>query len=122
MEWRSVHLLAGFVLGVVVGAGQYWLVGDVGLAVVTGVLWAAGLLLTLRVGRLYPSHATGETWRDKRWTGLSVGLITLAALVGVSPTLPVTGELRLGLGLLVLGAGFAGYVSGTLAEVERAET
>jgi len=117
MEWRSVHLPAGFVLGVVVGAGQYWLVGDVGLAVVTGVLWAVGLLLTLRVGRLYPSHATGERWRDKRWTGLSVGLITLGALVGVSPTLPVTGELRLGLGLLVLEAGFVGYVSGTLVEV-----
>lgn len=41
-------------------------------------------------------------WADKRWTGLSVGLVTLAALVGVSPTLPIAADLRFGLAFLVL--------------------
>lgn len=115
-----VHRLVGLLVALVVGVGLHWLVGDVTLASVTGLTWGVGAVVTLRIARLYPAHATGTTWTDRRWTGLGVGLVTLAALVGVSPTLPVSDELRFGLGFLVLGAGFAGYVTATVAELERA--
>jgi len=45
--------------------------------------------------------------------------MTLAALIGVSPALPISPDLRLGLGFLVIGAGFVGYTTGTMAELER---
>ena len=115
----SLHWLTGVFVVVVVSSGLYWLIGDVALAAVTGVMWGSGLLVTLRIARQHPSHTTGERWRDKRWTGLSTGLITLAALIGVSPALPISPDLRLGFGFLVIGAGFIGYTAGTMAELER---
>lgn len=122
MDRRSWHTLAALVAGGGTAGGLGWLVGHVVLALATGLCWACGLALTLRIGRLYPGYATGETWDDKRWTGLSVGVVTLAALIGVSPALPLSNELRLGLGYLVLGAGLAAYAAGTLAVLERVET
>ena len=115
----SLHWLTGIFVVVAVSSGLYWLIGDVALAAVTGLMWGSGLLVTLRIARQHPSHTTGEEWRDKRWTGLSTGLITLAALVGVSPALPISPGLRLGFGFLVTGAGFVGYTAGTMAELER---
>jgi len=119
MTHISFHRLAGIFVTLVVSGGLYWLVGDFALAAVTGLTWGGGLIITLRIARQYPSHTTGDNWSDKRWTGLSTGLITLAALVGVSPALPISPNLRLGLGFLVIGAGFVGYTAGTLAELER---
>ena len=119
MTRTSLHRLAGILVTVVVSGGLYWFVDDFALAAVTGLTCGSGLIMTLRIARQYPSHTTGDTWSDKRWTGLSTGLITLAALVGVSPALPISPDLRLGLGLLVIGAGFVGYTAGTMAELER---
>lgn len=119
MTYTSLHRLAGIFVTVVVSGGLYWFVDDFALAAVTGLTWGSSLIMTLRIARQYPSHTTGDTWSDKRWTGLSTGLITLAALVGVSPALPISPDLRLGLGLLVIGAGFVGYTAGTMAELER---
>ena len=119
MTRTSLHRLAGIFVAVVVSSGLYWFIGDVALAAVTGLTWGSGLLVTLRIARQHPSHTTGEGWRDKRWTGLSAGLITLAALIGVSPALPISPDLRLGLGFLVIGVGFVGYTAGTMAELER---
>jgi hypothetical protein len=119
MTYTSLHRLAGIFVILVVSGGLYWFVDDFALAAVTGLTWGSGLIITLRIARQYPSHTTGDSWRDKRWTGLSTGLITLAALVGVSPALPISPDLRLGLGLLVIGAGFVGYTAGTMAELER---
>ena len=119
MTRTPLHWLAGILVAVVVSSGLYWFIGDVALAAVTGLMWGSGLLVTLRIARQHPSHTTGEGWRDKRWTGLSAGLITLAALIGVSPALPISPDLRLGLGFLVIGVGFVGYTAGTMAELER---
>jgi hypothetical protein len=105
--------------GVGVSAGLQWLAGHLSLALVAGLCWATALKLVLHVGDRYPAYATGESWADKRWTGLSTGLVTLAALLGVGPTLPISAELRLGLGVLVLGAGLAAYTAGSLAVLER---
>jgi len=115
----STHRVVGILVTLTISGGIYWFVEDFGLAVVTGLIWGSSLLIILRIARLYPSHMTGNGWSDGRWTGVSTGLTTLAALVGVSPTLPISAELRLGLGFLVLGAGFVGYTAGTMAELER---
>ena len=119
MTRTSLHWLAGILVAVVVSSSLYWFIGDVALAAVTGLTWGSGHLITLRIARQHPSHTTGEGWRDKQWTGLSAGLITLAALIGVSPALPISPDLRLGLGFLVIGVGFVGYTAGTMAELER---
>ncbi|MGQ3412098.1 sterol desaturase [Natrinema sp. LN54] len=121
MQRARRHTLIALLLGGGIGAGIYWLSGYASLALVAGLCWACGLGLTFRIGRLYPAYATGETWADKRWTGLSVGLVTLAALTGVSPALPISEELRLGLGFLVTGAGVVAYAAGTIAVLERVE-
>lgn len=119
MNRRSLHWGAGFLVALVISGGVYWVIRDSVLATVTGVTWGSGVLMTLRIARQYPSHITGGSWSDQRWTGFSTGLVTLAGLIGVSPTLPISAELRLGLGLLVIGAGFAAYTAGTMAELER---
>ena len=114
--------LIALLVGGGLGGGLYWLGGRISLVVVTGLCWACGLRLTFYVGQLYPTYATGNTWVDKRWTGLGIGLVNLAALVGVSPMLPIPNELRLGLGFLVGGAGLVAYSAGTLAVLERVES
>ena len=119
MTRTSLHWLASIFVAVVVSSSLYRLISDVALAAVTGLMWGGGLLITLRIARQHPSHTTGEGWRDKRWTGLSTGLITLAALIGVGPALPISPDLRLGLGFLIIGVGFVGYTAGTMAELER---
>lgn len=119
MTRSSIQRLVGLVVAVIVGVALYWLVGNVGLAAVAGTIWGIGIAIVLYIARQYPSRVTGTAWTDKRWTGLGVGLVTLASLVGVSPTLPISADLRLALGILVLGAGTVGYVTGSVAEMER---
>lgn len=113
--------LLALLVGAAITTALYWLGGYLTLALVTGLCWTGGLKLTLHIGHRYPEFATGGTWTDKRWTGLGVGLVILAGLVGVSPTLHISNELRLGLGFLVMGAGFVAYPAGTLAVLERTE-
>lgn len=119
MERAIRDSLLAILLGGGVSGGLYWLGGHLSLAVVAGLCWACGLKLTLHVGNVYPAYAAGETWADKRWTMLSVALMTLAALIGVSPSLPLSNDLRLGFGFLLVGSGFVAYAAGTLAVLER---
>jgi len=119
---RSVAPFIGsLAIALTLGSGLYWLVGDVGLASVTGIVWGSGVALSIHLYRSYPSLGAEPTWERKRWVGVSSGLITLAALIGVSPTLPISAELRLGLGVLVIGTGFVGMVTASLAELERVD-
>ncbi|WP_049926388.1 hypothetical protein [Halopiger goleimassiliensis] len=119
---RSIRDTAlGVLVGAAIAGGLYWVGDAVSLALVAGLCWAVGGKLTLLIGDRFPAYATGESWADKRWTGLSVGLVTLAAFVGVSPYLPISSELRLGLGFLVVGAGLVAYAAGTLAVLERVD-
>jgi hypothetical protein len=119
MEQTTRDTLVAALAGGGVAVGLYWLGGHVGLALVTGVCWGCGLKLTFHVDRLYPAFATGATWGDRRWAGVGIGVVALAALAGVTPTLPVSNEVRLGLGLLVTGAGLTAYAAGTMAVLER---
>lgn len=113
--------LVTLLVGGGISGGLYWIGGHISLALVTGLCWACGLILTFHIGHRYPEYATGGTWAAKRWTVLSTGLVTLAALIGVSPMLPLSNELRLGLGFLVIGASLVAYSAGTLAILERVE-
>ncbi len=113
--------LVTLLVGGGISGGLYWIGGHISLALVTGLCWACGLTLTFHIGHRYPEYTTGGTWADKRWTVLSTGLVTLAALIGVSPMLPLSNELRLGLGFLVIGASLVAYSAGTLAILERVE-
>jgi len=118
----SLGWLLGASTAVVVASSLYWLVGDPLLAAVTGLVWGVGLGLTSRLYRKYPSYTTDTDWRHSRWIGLGTGVITLAALLGVSPSLPISAELRLGLGALVIGTGLAATTTATLAQAERSHS
>ncbi|ACV12778.1 sterol desaturase family protein [Halorhabdus utahensis DSM 12940] len=121
MQHSTRAFLGSLAVGTVVGFGLYWLVGRVTLAVVTGVTWTAALGVTLHIRRAYPAFSTGESWGDKRWTGLAVAVVTLAALIGAGPALPVSADFQFALGLLVLGASFTAYMAGTLAVLDRVD-
>jgi len=115
----SLRWLLGGATALVVGSGCYWLAGDPVLAAVTGLVWGVGLALSLRAAQQQPSDTDGTDWRSTRWIGLGTGGITLAGLLGVSPSLPISAELRLGLGVLVIGTGLLATATATLAVVER---
>mgnify|MGYP006286087423 CR=1 FL=1 len=114
-----LYWIAGILVTVVISGGSYWAVGDIGLAAATGLVWGIWLLTMIRIAHQYPSHMTGDSWSDKRWTGISTGLLTLTVIVVTSPTLPISFNYRIGLGFLVMGAGLVGYNTGTMAELER---
>ncbi|WEL21026.1 sterol desaturase [Halorhabdus sp. BNX81] len=115
------ELSSALVVGAVIGVGIHWLVGQILLAVVTAVTWVTAFGLTLHIRRAYPAFSSGESWADKRWTGLAVAVVTLAALIGAGPALPVSADVRFVLGLLVLGASVTAYSAGTLAVLDRVE-
>ena len=52
---------------------------------------------------------------------MSVGVVLLAAFIGVNSLHPISNELQLGLELLVVGAGTVAYTAGGLAVLERVE-
>jgi hypothetical protein len=89
-------------VGSVVGGGTYvWLVADPMFAFMLAFFWALGIALTLRYLARYTSP--GDDWQTARWSGAAGGLMALAATFGVSPTLSITSDMRLALGLFVLG-------------------
>lgn len=119
MQRSTRDALIALIIGGGISSSLYWLNGHLGLALAVGLCWGCGLAVTARLRRLYPGYATGETWDDKRWAGLNIGLVAFAALIGVSPTLPISAELRLGLGFLVIGTGLVAYATSTIAVLER---
>lgn len=114
-----VHGLAALVVGGVVAGGLGLLTGVVTLALVAGACWGVGVGVLLRVRRCYPRLTVGDGWTDARWIGLGVALVTLAALLGVSPALSLSPARQLGLSVLVLGAGLVGSATAMMAERER---
>ena len=115
----SLRWLLGGAIALVIGSSCYWLVGDPVLAAVTGVVWGVGLAFTARAAQYHPSSTGVSNWESARWIGLGVAGINLAALIGVSPSLPISAELRLALGLLIIGTGLLATATATLAEKER---
>jgi hypothetical protein len=117
----SVQFGVSTVVAVLIVSGLYWLVDDILFASVTGLVWGCGLALSIHQYRTDSSISADTTWERNRWVGLGVGIINLAALVGVSPSLPISAEVRLGLGVLVIGTGLVGFAAASLAQRERHE-
>ena len=121
MRRPTLHRLASLVSGALAAGGAYQLGIDVLLSGSLGLCVAGVALVLLRIRRAYPDRATGDTWADKRWTGLSVAVVNAVALLGLT-MVPVDAEYRMALSVLVLLVGLFGYGTGSMAEMERDRT
>ena len=98
---RPVRWLLAAVFGVSIGTVTYVaLIDDPLFAGVTALFWALGVGLSVQY--LGPQTGQAQDWTKARWSGAAGGLTALAATLGISPTLPITSELRLALGLFVV--------------------
>jgi len=121
MNRAVIHRATALVLGGALAGATYRLGIDALLSAALGVALAATVAMLFRVRREFPDRQTGDGWADGRWTGLSVGVANVAALLGLLAA-PVPEGYRAALGVLVLLVGLAGYTGGSLAEMERDRT
>lgn len=119
MDRTLTHRIAALLVGVAVSGGLVWLTGAPALAGAAGLCWGVGVGVALRTRRQHPGMPNDDGWTDARWTGLGVGIVTLAGLLGVSPAPSLSPGLRFGFSVLVLGAGVVAYATATMAEIER---
>ncbi|RBI63133.1 hypothetical protein DMJ13_00845 [halophilic archaeon] len=113
---RNARLLAGALAGSALAAAVHVLVlADVGVTVSLAFVWSVGVALALRLHRY---TAGPNSFRVGRWSGLGTLVMTVPALVGL---VGVPVDLRLALGLLLVGTGFAGVQVGVATMVEREE-
>jgi hypothetical protein len=107
--------LAGLVTGVVgasAGAVSHTLGStDPRLTAAVAVSYALTTALALRHPDVVYERDV-PVWAVGRWSGASTAFVLAVALLGVGPTLPVSGDLRFSLQLLVLGVGFAMWIFG----------
>lgn len=98
---RRIRWLAALTLGVAIGGGTYWLVADPLFSAVVALFWTVGTGLSIVY--LLPQTGRADDWEQARWSGAAGGLMAMAAILGVSPTLPISADLRLALGVFVIG-------------------
>jgi len=99
---RPIRWTLALVFGVSVGAGTYvGLVADPLFASVMVLFWTLGTGWSIEY--LVPQTGRADDWETARWSGAAGGLTALAATLGVSPTLPISPDLRLALGVFVVG-------------------
>ena len=113
---RALAATAGSFVG---GATFVWLVADLALAGIIALTWAVGVRLTLRYRWLLSMQT--ETRRASVWSGAFAALSTFSAFFGVGPSLPLSAEFRLALGLLVVGVGYASMTLGVAMTTARAD-
>lgn len=119
MSRQSLHWLLGTLAALVVAGLAYWLVEQPTLAIAAGVVWGTAIGLTTYFARRFPDRTTGSGWTDSRWTGLGVAVITFGSLLGVNAVETLPPDLRFVLAAVVLGGGYVGYLTGSIAERER---
>ncbi len=112
---RQHRWLVGVLAGAVLAGGVSLLGAGVALAGSVAFVWCVGVALALRLNR-YTSDATG--FDAARWSGLASLVMLVPAMFGLLE-LPVSADLRLALGLLVVGTGFAGTQVGVATMVQR---
>jgi len=107
-------------VGATTAVGLFVVLGDPLLAGVTGLFWATGLGLTARHLRQDADRVgfAADDWSVARWRGAFGGSMALAAVVGAGPTLPLSTDLRLALGLLIVGVALTSLDLGTAMVVE----
>lgn len=121
MSRTVLGALAAVALGAAAAVAGAQFVGDPLFAGTVGLCVAVSVGLLVYIHREYPHRTTGDSWADERWTGLSVGVVNLAALVGLAVVEP-SAEALAGAQVLVILAGLVGYLAGSLAEMEREAT
>ncbi|EMA55096.1 MULTISPECIES: hypothetical protein [Halococcus] len=111
------------VVGIGVGGGTFaWLVSDLTLAFTLALVYTVGTRLLVEYGSTMPGLIYGDDWQAVRWNGAATAFVMIAAFVGVSASLPVSGGLRLALELLVLGVGWTGLFFGIAMARDQAAT
>ena len=115
----SLQWMFGGSIALSVGGACYSFVDDAIFATITGLVWGIGISLLIHADQERSFSTTGADWRIDRWIGLGSGGITMAAFLGVSPSLPISAELRFGLGVLVIGTGLLATATAMLAEAEQ---
>ena len=121
MRRPTLHRLGSLALGVLAAGAAFRLGIDAPLSGSVGLCVGGVALVLLRVYREFPDRATGDTWADRRWTGLSVAVVNAVALLGLT-MVPVDAEYRMALSVLVILVGLFGYCAGSMAEMERDRT
>ena len=121
MRRPTLHRLGSLALGVLAAGAAFRLGIDALLSGSVGLCVGGVALVLLRVYREFPDRATGDTWADKRWTGLSVAVVNAVALLGLG-MVPVSADYRMALSVLVILVGLFGYGAGSMAEMERDRT
>lgn len=107
-------------VGAILGGGTYaFLVADPALAGTLALLWTIGFRLTIR-HRHVGSGSAG--WRTARWSGAFGGLVTLAATLGLGPTLPLPDGVRLAIGLLLVGVAMTAFNLGVAMVLDADRT
>ncbi|WP_136686715.1 hypothetical protein [Halorhabdus amylolytica] len=100
---RLLQWILSLSLGVSIGIGTYvWLVADPLFVGVIVLFWTLGTGFS--IDYLVPQTGRSDDWETARWSGAAGGLMALAATLGISPTLPISADLRLALGLFVVGS------------------
>ena len=115
----SLQWMFGGSIALSVGGASYSLVDDAIFATITGLVWGIGIALLIHADQARSLSTARADWRSGKWIGLGSGGITMAALLGVSPSLPISIDMRFGLGVLVIGTGLLATATATLAEAER---
>lgn len=101
---EAVSTVVSLVVAAAIGGLSYFYLGkDLLLAVWTALAFFA----LVRTGIALLQMRPGVPSRGGVFGGVLTGMIAGAALLGVSPFLPIEPELRLALQLLVMGTGFA---------------
>jgi len=99
---RPLQWTVALAVGASIGGGTYvWLVDDPLFAGVAVLFWTFGTGFS--IDYLIPQTGRSDDWATARWSGAAGGLMALAATLGISPTLPISADLRLALGLFVVG-------------------
>lgn len=100
-----MRLLLGGVVGALLGFVSFrFLANDFMLAIWTAIVWGIAVSALMESLLTAPQRNQGRGGLIGAMVAIAVG----AALIGISPRLPISPELRLALQLLVLGTGFAG--------------
>jgi hypothetical protein len=100
----AVRRAAGVLVAVLTGGGPYAVDPAPTLATFVGLSFGANAWMLLRNRAVAPG-LTDRGWPGNRWSGLTAGFVTAAAILGVQPLFDSVRGLTLP--LLVIGVGFA---------------
>jgi hypothetical protein len=106
LAWVLTPLVAG------VAGGISYVFGTADPLVTASVAVSYAVVVVLSARHPDTVYEEGIGTRYGPWSAVATGFLLLAALSGVNPWLPIDDGLRLSLGLLVVGVGYAMWLFG----------